>query len=437
MALPKPRAFWPVTIAAGVNDKVDFRVSPTTYAGTVAPGTYYSVRELLDAVLAACVAALGAGAAWYATPWPVGANLLTAPEDLTNAAWNKNNCTATAATDADPAGDSTIDTITDNAVNAAHWVEDNFLPVVDGDPAAMHAIVSAGTKDRCWMCWVGNGGTPYGAAFLLTGAGSVTHLSTGFSASIIGLGGGWYRIIVETSQLRDLIAGNSRCGLGIGSAGGLAENYLGDGTGSIKAGWIKAEKSAKFSGYQPQALATQADGHVTIMRGAATLEFLFGTGANKAVSVHRALGFKDEDRAAAVVHTSNYQHQNGWYAERPVVNDTGDLPVYERALARALGGQTYALDFGTRYDRAIGLAMVADYKSWKANEGVSHVNEALERLFDNGWMRFRWWPDASVEATYEDLVLDAETAKRMPRNRLSPAKALYSFSLGCWKYVAP
>jgi hypothetical protein len=129
------------------------------------------------------------------------------------------------------------------------------------------------------------------------------------------------------------------------------------------------------------------------------------------------------------------QHQNGWYAERPVVNDTGDLPVYERALARALGGQTYGLDFATRYDRMIGLAMLADYKTWKADEGAAHVNEAIERLFDAGWQRLRWWPDASVEGTYEDLVLDPETVKRMQRNRLSPAKPLYALNLGFWKFI--
>jgi hypothetical protein len=44
MALPLPKAFWPVTVIAGVNDKIHFMVGATKYEATVAPGTYYSLK---------------------------------------------------------------------------------------------------------------------------------------------------------------------------------------------------------------------------------------------------------------------------------------------------------------------------------------------------------------------------------------------------------
>lgn len=428
MALPLPRAFWPVTIVAGVNDKIDFRVSPTTYAATVAPGTYYSPRELLDAVIAACVTALGSGNAWYATAWPVDANLLTAPEDLTNAAWAKSNATITANTHGDPHGDVTIDTITDNAVNIQHYVNQNLVDYAAGDPVTVQAVVGAGTLSRVGIL-IGD----LGVLFNLT---SVTTpiVNGGVTASIRSLGAGWYQIIASAL----LRAGDPvRVAFALSNTDAtIVPLYVG-GTGTVKVGWASVHRSLSFGGYQPQALAAQLPGHVTLMRGAATLELLFGTGANKTTSVHRVLGFADADRAAAIVHTSDYQHQNGWYAEDPVIDDTRDLPLYERAQSVALGGQSYSLDFATRYQRIIRLGFLPAYKAWKADEGSLHVNEALERMFDVGWQRLRWWPDAGVEGTYEDLVMDLETAKAMAHERLSPGNPLYSQKMKFWKFVAP
>jgi hypothetical protein len=44
VAPPKPKAFWPITIVAGVNDKLDFLRGATPFTATVAPGTYAAVR---------------------------------------------------------------------------------------------------------------------------------------------------------------------------------------------------------------------------------------------------------------------------------------------------------------------------------------------------------------------------------------------------------
>lgn len=148
----------------------------------------------------------------------------------------------------------------------------------------------------------------------------------------------------------------------------------------------------------------------------------------------QALGFVSGSYASGLSVTGEAQHQNGWYADDPVADDTGNLPGYERAAARALGGQTRAVDFGTVYDRVITLDHLPGHKVFKADEGAN-LNEALERLFDSGWARFRWWPDASDEPAFQEYLLAPDTAKALTRQRLSPGHARYALSLRLWKWV--
>jgi hypothetical protein len=182
------------------------------------------------------------------------------------------------------------------------------------------------------------------------------------------------------------------------------------------------------------ACSVSATGRVTISAGATSFTLLFSTGANAATSARHVLGFGVVDTASATSATGQYQHQNGWYAPEPVVDDTLDLPAYECAASRSLGGQTYALDFATLYDRVIALAFLPATKVWKDLEGTA-VNEAIQRLWDDGWMRFRWWADATVEATYGDYVMSPDTRKALPRDRLSSGNPLYALKVKLWKYA--
>lgn len=58
MSIQRPKVFWPVTVTAGVNDKIDINLGGVTVA-TIAAGTYYSVDLFLVAVQAALDTALG------------------------------------------------------------------------------------------------------------------------------------------------------------------------------------------------------------------------------------------------------------------------------------------------------------------------------------------------------------------------------------------
>jgi hypothetical protein len=171
-----------------------------------------------------------------------------------------------------------------------------------------------------------------------------------------------------------------------------------------------------------------------VLSAARAFSLKFSTGPNAATSARDVLGFAHTDTASATPQTSPYQHQNGWYGEDPVVDDTGWLPQYERAQALPLNGPAWCGNYGTRSQRVISLAFVRGYKTWVVDES-SHLNESLERLWTDGWMRVRWWADALVDGTYVDMVMDLETAKKMPRRRLSPGNPMYAFDLTFWRYL--
>lgn len=176
-------------------------------------------------------------------------------------------------------------------------------------------------------------------------------------------------------------------------------------------------------------------GRVTVT-GSAVFQLLFGTGLFAAVSPRDVLGFEAVDTASAASATGAYQHQNGWYSDDPVEDDTDDLPAWTRSQTRALGGHVRSVQFGgALYDRIISLGFLKPHKVFRAQEGADHPREALERLIESGWARFRWWPDAAVDAVWGDYTLELKTASRLARNRLSPGMARYTYPLTFLRYV--
>jgi hypothetical protein len=118
-----------------------------------------------------------------------------------------------------------------------------------------------------------------------------------------------------------------------------------------------------------------------------------------------------------------------WLAQDPVLDDTRDTAVYDRVGQQAFTGRFKGLDLARRYVRVVRLGFLPGWKTWKVDEGLSHVGEAIERLFDDGWASFSYFPDASgvADGIY---ALDEKTRKTFPRNRLSPGNPVYSLELG-------
>ncbi len=179
-------------------------------------------------------------------------------------------------------------------------------------------------------------------------------------------------------------------------------------------------------------VTVSATGRFTI---AASAAFVLSWGAGLAAEAQQLLGWPAGATGSAATHTATYQHQNGWYADDPVMDDSGERAIFDRSQTVALSGKVKGVTHATRYRRTIALGYLAAWKVWTEDEGASHLNESLDRLLTQGWARFRWFPDQTDLATGSDYALDADTAKGLPRNRLSSGAALYSLTLQLRKYV--
>lgn len=216
-------------------------------------------------------------------------------------------------------------------------------------------------------------------------------------------------------------------------------------------GGVKVATIAAGTYYSAAELATAVDAALTAADGATTwtVDFpttgkvrvsasaafvlLFSTGANAAASARHILGFGVVDTASSTSAVATYQHQNGWYGDRSVGFDG-------KAWFRRLGGQTVALSgrpkavtWSELEYRSVTFSNLPAWKAKVEREG-SNLNEALERLWRDGFARFRWWPDASVEGTYTDYALEERDLKEFNPARLA-SKELYTQAWTFRRYV--
>lgn len=441
MALPLPKAFWPLTITAGVNDKIDVKRTSDSalFVATIAAGTYYSVATLARAVRDALQSA-------WANSWGVevpGNNL---------AAFNPSFESAVAG---GPSGGTAGWGQYNNSSGlepftfwgaATPWTTDSPVPHGSSHLKCVWAVDNTTTKGL--FTHLGNAlsdGTKAGIGwrhddffrvrFWARASGTNVGKSMGMNwnaqpnvqTALVNppLSGQW-----QQYEFRVQWASNPLPGAALGTTG---ETYISI-ANSGSNGNLHIDKIEVVSEGTQTLSYDNAMGHFVI-GGEAPFELLFSSGANQAVSARDLLGFGIGDTVSGKQVVSPFQHQNGWYVADPVQDDTGDLPLYERGQSVAQGGPGYSLDFGTRYQRIIRLGYVPAQKAFKAAEGVRR-NEAIERLFDAGWKRVRWWSDSLDELSGADLMMDLETAKTLPRDRLSPGNPLYSLRMKFWKFVS-
>ncbi len=438
MAAPLPKAFWPVTITAGVNDALDYFCTALggARAVTLTPATYYSAQELANA---AALAIITNGLSVHPVVYPGTSSLV--PNSLAGVGLSGITITLNGATA--PDGTSTVDLFKEDTSNSEHFTYHVATPT----PAAsrswtFEANISPGAGTARWvvlrLAWWTQQGAWYEDSRVwfnpATGAigsfaGSGTILASSRKAGAAGYG---YRfgVTITFSTPRSLYAAS----LSLATADGVV-TYLGDGIASLGAWGLIAAPGIGPFGFAPPSAPTGPGGRITLRadsvwkpslnsRAAQSAWPLLGGPTDYGVVLNEAAGWQ-----------SLFQHQNGWYGVDPAIDDTDDLPLYERAQSVALGGQSYGLDFGTRRQRLFTLGFLPAHKAWKVSELNANQNQAIERLFDSGWQRFRWWPDASAEGTSEDLVLDLDTAKAMLRDRLSPGNPLYGLKLRAWKFM--
>lgn len=139
-------------------------------------------------------------AAGVRTAAPTQQNLWTQSAALTNAAWTKSNLTVTGGVIVGPDGITSdgaalIATSTSSVQHILFRLEP--ASVLIGQPACMSWYAKAGAVAFCALLFDGATDTPY---FTLSGAGSaINGVGTG-TASIVSVGGGWYRCAVTATR---------------------------------------------------------------------------------------------------------------------------------------------------------------------------------------------------------------------------------------------
>lgn len=136
--------------------------------------------------------------------------------------------------------------------------------------------------------------------------------------------------------------------------------------------------------------------------------------------------------------TGSFQHANGWYPTTPPREDS--LPIRDRQMnvvTRAVSGQTKFLIETELSNREWEFAWLAPEYTYKDFEGsTSNKNKAIERLWEDGYAKFRYFPARTSESNPIDYVLDLKTIQLFRPERQFIRKALYRVKLTAWAYVS-
>lgn len=134
--------------------------------------------------------------------------------------------------------------------------------------------------------------------------------------------------------------------------------------------------------------------------------------------------------------TAPYQHQNGWYSDVATADDS--LLVRDRSMdvvTRTVEGQTKFLSEQELVNRAWIFRWLNPEKTYIDFEG-DNLNEAIERWWEDGRGKFRYWADGTAESDYADYVLDLETIREFRPKRQRVNKGIYEVSFGAFGYVS-
>lgn len=519
MALSKPpKAFWPLTVTAGVNDYIDFTINGgSEMSARIAAGVYLSCAALLAAcetaleaetvfpVIAvgqyeACAMSMDGGETWGdITSIPAGTYSAVARDGWDVIAVGASVCatstdggvtwtarTIPAGTYVDLArdglnvvavGTDLCATSTDGGVTwTSRSIPSGGYTSVARDGLNVIALGTnrAATSDDGGETWTSRtfSGDGYDLAMVgldavAVGGSNFAYVSTDggatWSTKTIAVSGAYHGVsrdglnVVAVGQnvaatstdggntwtvrsfLTGLFLGVAREGLHVTAVGTNVAATSDDGgvtwtSRTIPAGSYKDVALAPSGTVVSWSSSTGATGRVTLSSAvASTLNF--SSGAHASTSARDILGFGAVDTASGSTHAAANQHQNGWYPERVVTFDSRE--EYERMAAGTVAhsGKTKIVTFGSaRLQRRVSIGWLPEWKTKIAREGA-YTNEALERLWREGFARFRWWPDATVEGTYDDWVLDPADLTKFKPDR-DDRMQLYSYTLRMWEHVA-
>lgn len=170
----------------------------------------------------------------YAADLPFsGMQLLTAPEDFSNAAWTKNDATVTVNATTAPDGTATADKLVEGTgVASTHYSTQSASGFTAGQAVTASVYVKPGERTKCWLRIFAGGAisvTRYITVDLATGA------VTGTSGTLLGYGisaveaNGFYRLWLSVACD---VSGNVTAGLMLVDGAG-SNTYTGDGASGL------------------------------------------------------------------------------------------------------------------------------------------------------------------------------------------------------------
>ena len=299
-------------------------------------------------------------------------------------------------------------------------------------------VITAGVNDKIDFTAAAPGGGTYAATIAPGAYTSVALLADAAAYAMTAADANYtYTGTDVGGKVRIQQGGDTGHTLNFGTGPSLATSAgpsLGFAAADTGLGTVQNADGAPISAAVAWTATASSSGRVSLASASASV-LKFSTGSHAATSARDVLGFGAVDTASGTSHTAASQHQNGWYPERPCVFDSRE--EYERTTSGtvSLSGAVKLLTFGSaREIRRVEFAWLPEWKTKIAREGASHLNESLERLWLNGFARFRYWPDATVEGTYLDASLDSPLLRAFAPSR-DDRMQLYGYSLIMRKVV--
>jgi hypothetical protein len=174
-------------------------------------------------------------------------NLVTYSEQFDNASWGKERSSVFANTTIAPDGTLTADTLVEDTTAGQHAARKLSVTVPNDVPLSFSVYVKRAVGGRnVGLRFEGISSEIYAAAFDLT-LGSVIIVSSGATASIVGISNGWYRVSLTVPADDDATIGQ----LKINMRDGSDVVYTGDGTSELFIWGAQLEAGAFPTSYIP------------------------------------------------------------------------------------------------------------------------------------------------------------------------------------------